>query len=205
VDNYLCYFRHWLITHLLSEVILCRLCLVKVHMEFSSFPLLPSLVQGLVNCLLLQALFTESLGTDQLLAPPRFSGALRAPHPLCCMSFLVPCLLFSFLCVCVGGGQSVQEAMLVFSRGSYGNTVCHLFAHLLVCISLAGLEQASGAEALLFPQCNMAWRSFIQARGVGYWSFASSWCFFFFFLSSVAPVSQQDFCFTELMLSASFL
>jgi hypothetical protein len=40
------------------------------------------------------------------------------------------------------------------------------------------LELASGdARALLFSQCNMAWRSFLRARGSGCWSFDSPWCF----------------------------
>jgi hypothetical protein len=38
----------------------------------------------------------------------------------------------------VGEGQFVQGAVLVCPRGSCGNTVCCLFAHLLVCISQSG-------------------------------------------------------------------
>jgi hypothetical protein len=34
-----------------------------------------------------------------------------------------------------GRGQSVQGAMLAYSRDSCGNTTCCLFGHLLVCIS----------------------------------------------------------------------
>jgi hypothetical protein len=49
---------------------------------------------------------------------------------------------------------------------------------LLVCISQAGLELASsGAEVLLFSQCNVMWRSFVQAGGLGCQSFASWWVF----------------------------
>jgi hypothetical protein len=49
----------------------------------------------------------------------------------------------------------------------------------LVCISQAVLEPASGgAGALLFSQCNMAWRNFVMAGGSGCQSFAYSWCFF---------------------------
>jgi hypothetical protein len=56
--------------------------------------------------------------------------------------------------------------------------VC-LFAHLLVCISQPGLELASGsAGALLFPQCNTAWRSLLRA---GVQGFAVLFLHFFFF------------------------
>jgi hypothetical protein len=81
--------------------------------------------------------------------------------------------------------------MLVYPRGGYGSTSCHLFAHLLVCISQAGLELMSDSTgALLFSQCNVAWRSFEQAGSLGCQSFVYSW---FFFLPSVSPVPQQDF------------
>jgi hypothetical protein len=48
--------------------------------------------------------------------------------------------------------------------------MCHLFAHLWVCVSQAGLEPRSGDRgSLLFSQCNVAWRSFVWAgsQGVG--------------------------------------
>jgi hypothetical protein len=79
-----------------------------------------------------------------------------------------------------GEGQSVQGAMLIYPRGGCGNIMCHLFTNLVVCISQAGLKPVSGGTgALLFSQRNMAWSSFVQAEGLGYQSFASSWCFFF--------------------------
>jgi hypothetical protein len=66
-----------------------------------------------------------------------------------------------------------------FSPGVAVGASCHLFAHLLVCGSQAGLEPAFGGEgALLLSQCKVAWRSFVQAGGLGCWSFASSWWFF---------------------------
>jgi hypothetical protein len=72
-------------------------------------------------------------------------------------------------------GQSVQEPMLVSPRGGCGNTACHLFAHLVVGVSQAGLEPSSGSTgALLFSQCNVAWRSFVPAGGSGRQEF----CFF---------------------------
>jgi hypothetical protein len=87
-----------------------------------------------------------------------------------------------------GRGQSVQGAVLVYPRGDCGDTMCHLFAHLLVCISQAGLEPVSvGTGALLVSQCNMAWRSFVRAGGLRCRGFSSSW---WFFLTSLAPASQ---------------
>jgi hypothetical protein len=100
------------------------------------------------------------------------SCALSVPCLLCCLSFSVPFLLSSFFVFLffLDDGQTVQGAMLVYPRGSCGNTACCLFAHLLVCVSQAGLELVSGSiGALLFSQCNVAWRSFVQSgvRGVG--------------------------------------
>jgi hypothetical protein len=78
-----------------------------------------------------------------------------------------------------GRGQSSQGAMLIYPRGSCGNAACCLFAHLLFCISQADLEPVSGsAGALLLSQCNVAWRSFVQAGGSGCQSFYYSWWFF---------------------------
>jgi hypothetical protein len=44
------------------------------------------------------------------ICPSSLLGVLRAPHPLCCMCFSVPCLLISFFFVCVWGAghRSVQ-------------------------------------------------------------------------------------------------
>jgi hypothetical protein len=58
--------------------------------------------------------------------------ALRAPHPLCHMSLLFLLLITQFLFFSLGGGQSVQGAMLIWPRVVCGNTAYHL-AH-LVCI-----------------------------------------------------------------------
>jgi hypothetical protein len=58
-------------------------------------------------------------------------------------------------------------------------------------VSQAGLDLASGGMgALLFPQCNMVWRSFVWAGGLVCQSFDFSWCFF---LPSMALTSHQDF------------
>jgi hypothetical protein len=42
--------------------------------------------------------------------------------------------LFFLQCLC----QFVQGAILIYPRSGCGDTACHLFAHLLVCISQAG-------------------------------------------------------------------
>jgi hypothetical protein len=73
----------------------------------------------------------------------------------------------------------------------------------LLNVSEAGLEPVSGGtSSLLFSQCKVAWRSFVWAGGSGCQSSDSSWCFF---LPSMAPASQQDFLFMEVMVSASIL
>jgi hypothetical protein len=75
----LAYFRQWLITCLLSSLL----------------PFMP--------------LFTESSHGDQLLAPPIFSGVLRASCTFCCMflfSSLFIIQFFFFFCWSVG--QSLQ-------------------------------------------------------------------------------------------------
>jgi hypothetical protein len=56
-------------------------------------------------------------------------------------------------------------------------------------VSQAGLEPASGSTgALLFSQCNMAWRRFVLARGS-----VCSILLGALFLPRVTPVSQQYF------------
>jgi hypothetical protein len=129
-------------------VCLSSLCLLKVCAEFSSLPLLPSLVHSVYS----------------------------VPSAACPLQFLVYYLFFF-----VGWGSVCPGAMLVYPRGACGSIMCHLFAHLFVCVSHAGLELASGSTgALLVSQCNVVWRSFVRAGGSGCWSFAYSWCFFFF-------------------------
>jgi hypothetical protein len=67
------------------------------------------------------------------------------------------------------------------------------FPGLLVWFSQAGLELASGSMgALLFSQCNMALRIFVEVGGSGCQCFAPSW-WLFFFLPNVTPASQQHF------------
>jgi hypothetical protein len=66
--------------------------------------------------------------------PLPLSSALRAPLPLCYVSFFCYCLLFSFFFLfSLGRSRSVQGAMLIWPRVVYGSTMCHL-AHLVVCV-----------------------------------------------------------------------
>jgi hypothetical protein len=70
----------------------------------------------------------------------------------------------------------------------------------LLNVSQAGLEPAPGSTAaLLFSQCNKVWR----IHRIGVQDVKVLILFAALFLPSVAPVSQQGFGVSELMLSAS--
>jgi hypothetical protein len=62
---------------------------------------------------------------------PSPTSALRAPHPLCYVSFLFLLLITQFLFFSLDGGQSVQGAMLIWPRVVCGSTTYNL-THLLV-------------------------------------------------------------------------
>jgi hypothetical protein len=130
-------------------ICLSSLCLLKVRMEISS------------------VLFP---------LPPVL---LEHPAPSAACSFF-SCFFIIQVLFFVGQGVSLSKgAVLVYPWGGCGNTMCHLFAHLLVCVSQVGLELASGGMgALLFSQCNMAWRSFVWAGSSRCQVFDSSCCFF---------------------------
>jgi hypothetical protein len=139
--------------------------------------LLPVLFQAVahllpsVSCLLLQALFSESLHGELTLFPSLVDGVLAgyfcrlcwklvwraapcSPPSLVCSKhctlsvpcllfrffFSVPCLLFSFFFFLHGRGQAVWGYADI-SQGWLLGTLCCLFAHLLFCISQAGLSQ----------------------------------------------------------------
>jgi hypothetical protein len=68
--------------------------------------------------------------------PSPFLQSTQGICPFCYMSFSVPCFLFSFFSP--RWGHTVHRAMLVYPRVGCGNTTCHLFAHLLVCVSQEG-------------------------------------------------------------------
>jgi hypothetical protein len=137
VDHYLPYFRQQLITALLLAFL----------------PFLP--------------LFTESSHGDQLLASPPFSGVLSVfLPPLLCVSFQF-IVYYSFF---LGGCQSAQGAMLVYPRGGWVKTTqcwaltclfCQMSPKQFWSLGLAAVA------ALLFSQCNVAWRSSVWARGSG--------------------------------------
>jgi hypothetical protein len=75
--------------------------------------------------------------------PLPHSAMLRVPPPqfatVFFFSFSAACLLFRlfFSLFSLGGGQSVQGAMLIWPRVVCGSTMCCL-AHLVVCFSQAG-------------------------------------------------------------------
>jgi hypothetical protein len=119
-------------------------CLFTIHMGSGSSPLScgvflplplsqasPLLIAGCVPPLLpspaqlVYLQFCEGFPSSPL--------ALSAPHPLCNVSLLFLLLITQFLFFSLGGGQSVQGAMLIWPRVVCWSTVYHL-AHLVVCI-----------------------------------------------------------------------
>jgi hypothetical protein len=82
----------------------CKLCLLKVCMESCSSPLLQW--RGLSASYFYKFCLLKFHVAFSSLPLPPFSGELKAPHLLYCMSFSVPCLVFSF--VFARWGQFVQ-------------------------------------------------------------------------------------------------
>jgi hypothetical protein len=77
-----------------------------------------------------------------VISPPPLFGAQGTPPSLLCVFFCCYCLLFSFfLFFSLGGGWSVQGAMLIWPRIVCGSTECRL-AHLVVRIFLSHLVAA---------------------------------------------------------------
>jgi hypothetical protein len=88
-------------------------------------PLLQAFLLLIAGCMLLllpslarPGLFIFSSRRD--FPPPAL--ALRVPHPLCYVSLLVLLLITQFLFFSLGGGQSVQGAMLIWPRVVCGST-----------------------------------------------------------------------------------
>jgi hypothetical protein len=113
---------------------------------------------------------------------PHSPVCLQHPAPSVVCSFSIPCLLFSFIYLFfVGQGVSLSRGLCWFSQEWLWE-----YHVMLICspvglldVSQTGLELAYGdAGALLFFQCNVAWRSFVWAGGSGCWSLDSSWFFF---------------------------
>jgi hypothetical protein len=93
---------------------------------FTSFP-----APGCWACAAAPA-FSSRLVVRDFPSPP---SALRAPRPLCYVSFFVVIAYYSgfFSLFSLGGGRSVQGAMLIWPRIVCGSTMCCL-AQLVVCV-----------------------------------------------------------------------
>jgi hypothetical protein len=190
--------------------------------------------------LLLQALFTETSSGEQLVAPPAFSGGgacllatfavsvywmftwraapcfsplLRCTQstlPPCCVSFSVPCLLFSFrffvfvFVFFCEAGVSLSRGLCWFVPGVAVGVPCA--AYLLTCWSESPKQIWSrhllAQEPSWFLSVTWCGEALcgLWAQGVGV----------LLLLDGVFPPSrgsapQQDFWFTEVMLSTSSL
>jgi hypothetical protein len=94
----------------------------------------------------LQSLFTENSPADQLLVLPLSPMHSEYPAPSAASSFSVPYLLLRFFFWVT---VSLSRGLCWFILGD--KPACHLFAHLLVCISKGGLElESGGMGAFLF-------------------------------------------------------
>jgi hypothetical protein len=65
--------------------------------------------------------------------PSPLFGTQGAPPSLLYVFFVVIAYYSVFFLFSMGGGRSVQGAMLIWPRVSCGSTTCHL-AHLVVCV-----------------------------------------------------------------------
>jgi hypothetical protein len=107
--------------------------------------------------------------------------ALSVRLPLCYVSLLFLLLITQFLFFSLGGGQSVQGAMLIWPRVVCGSTTYHL-AHLVVHIFPSRLGTAVWwrPRVLLVSPFNVKWRCSARVGGVE----GSKFCLF----SVVLPV-----------------
>jgi hypothetical protein len=100
--------------------------------------------------------------------------------PLWCMSFLVPCLLFSFFVCFFMVGVVLSRDYADLSQGwlwEYRVSLICSPVGLHLPSRFGGLELASGGTgALLVSSCNVVWRSFVQAGDSG-----CRFCFCVFF------------------------
>jgi hypothetical protein len=80
------------------------------------------------------------------------SSVLRVPHPLCYVSLLFLLLITQFL-FCLGGGWSVQGAMLIWPRvvcGSNAYHLAHLVMHIFPCrLGMGDWQRPRGASWFL--------------------------------------------------------
>jgi hypothetical protein len=163
VDCYLPYFRQRLITHPLSA-------------------LLP-----------FQSLFTERSHGDHLLASTPFSGALSAPHPLCCMSFSFPCLLYIYLFIYCKVEVSLPRGLCWFIPGVAVGIPCATY--LLTCWSVSPKQVWTPQRLVVWePSCflSVMWCG-DALYGLGVQGAGVLILFGGLFPPSVAPASQQKF------------
>jgi hypothetical protein len=156
-------------------------------------PLPPSLVERLVSRVSVWALFTESSCRVQFLAPPHFFGVLKAPCPLCCMYFSVPCLLlFLFYYFFCGAVVSLSRGLCGFIPGMTVE-VLHA-AYLLTCWSASPKQVWSQCLVAQEPFCLFSVMWLGEALyGLGVCGVRVLLILSDSFLPSVSPVSQQDF------------
>jgi hypothetical protein len=112
-------------------------------------------------------------------------------------------LITQFLFFSLGGGRSVQGAMLIWPRVVCGSTMYHL-AHLVVHVfpSHLGVGIWRRPGALLVSLFNVEWRCSVQAGGVE----GSKFCLFSVvlhvrYISSISPrfyFRRHAFCFLPL-------
>jgi hypothetical protein len=102
------------------------------------------------SCLLqLACLFTVPWG----IVPPHLFGTQGTSPSLLHVFFVVIAYYSVFFLFSLGGGQSVQEAMLIWPRVVCGSTACHL-AHLVVCVfpnSLVVVSVGGAGDLLVSP------------------------------------------------------
>jgi hypothetical protein len=93
-------------------------------------------------------------------SPPPFFGAQGPPPSLLCV-FIVLIAYYSVSLCSLGGGRSVQAAMLIWPRVVCGSTAYHL-AHLVFCVfpSCLVMDIWHWPGALLVSPFNMKWRCF---------------------------------------------
>jgi hypothetical protein len=116
---------------------------------------------------------------------------LRAPCPLCYMSFSCCCCLFSlFFSFFLGWGSFCPGGYADLAQVVCGSSMSHL-AHMVVCVSRAGRKwRLVAREPSWF--LHLPWSGDAMG-GLGVWrsrSFTSSW---WFFLQGVSPASLHDF------------
>jgi hypothetical protein len=132
---------------------------------------------------------------------------LEFPLPLLCVSFqfLAYCSVFFFFFF-FGGGECLQGAMLVYPRDVWGNTAWCLMLTCLVCWMSPKQVWSQWWQWQRQPTCfpSVTWCGEAFFR-LGVQSIEVLILFGALFPPSVAPVSQQDFWFMELTLSASVL